>query len=210
MQVKVTPLSFNPVTKEFEASSNVSMPDLVEGRLRIRVGFLPMNEQQHEIIAELLRKSDCDIVNGSADPLLRITRDDEVARLAPGQSPKVHAIGSPLFLDIEIGPPHARQAGTQSIKEIGPALLPAGPETADEAPQPSADSASAGLDSPAATQAPAPPAGATPTPPADTSNVVDASTTAYVDEPDHAAAIDPTVDTLDFRDADPSKIASTE
>ena len=150
MQVKVTPLNFNPVTNEFEASSNVSYPQLAEGRLRIRIAFLPMNEQQHEMVAEILPKSQATIVNGSADPLLRITREDEAARLAPGQAPKVHAIGSPLFVDIEIGP-RAPSADA---------------EIAAEAPQLAAKSGSARLELPAATIAPATPTGATSAPPA--------------------------------------------
>jgi hypothetical protein len=188
MQVKVTPLNFNPATGQFEPSTAVNYVQLAQGRLRIRVGFLPMNEQQHELIAELLGESEARIVNGSADPLLRITREDEVARLAPGQAPKVHAIGSPLFLDIEIGPPQAVQAGrpadpgenSQGITEIGPRALPAGPDDADQ-DQLTAGSESAGPDVPAATTAPATPTDASPAPPAENSA---APTDEFVDKPD--------------------------
>lgn len=154
MQVKVTPLNFNEVTREFEASSNVSYPQLAEGRLRLRVAFLPMNEQQHEMLAKLLPESVARIVNGSADPLLRITREDEVARLQPGQAPKVHVIGSPLFVDIEIGPRALTSAPSGEA------------EAAAEAPQPAATAASAGPDTPAANTAPAPPTDAHTAPPA--------------------------------------------
>lgn len=100
MQVKASPL--NPVPGkpgEFAESSNVSMPQLAEGKMRIRVAFLPMNELQHAILADLLPNCSARIVEMAADGLITISRQDH-----PVLPPKEHKMGTPLWMDIEIGP----------------------------------------------------------------------------------------------------------
>jgi hypothetical protein len=124
MQVKVTPLNPNAVTGEFEASSNVSYPQLAEGKLRVRVAFLPTNEQQHDLVAKMLSVSEAKIVQVSADPLLKIERE-----VHPSLPPKVHMMGSPLWMDIEIGPRALALDASSGVEALSaapgaPAALP--------------------------------------------------------------------------------------
>jgi hypothetical protein len=164
MQVKVTPLNPNPVTGDFEASSNVSYPQLAEGKLRVRVAFLPMNEQQHELVAKMLAVSEAKIVQVSADPLLKIERE-----VHPSLPPKVHMMGSPLWMDIEIGP-RALPAGSPDEAADSSTAAAEGDSAGDTVDASSGDEAlSAGTDAPAALP-PATPSGDTPAPPAKTSS----------------------------------------
>ena len=99
MQVKVSPLNWNPITNEFEESGNVGIVGLSQGKMRLRVSFMPMNEAQYALVADMLPRSDVRIVDGNAEPLLKIERE-----VHPSLPPEVHMLGEPLWLDIEIGP----------------------------------------------------------------------------------------------------------
>ncbi|HEY6339334.1 MAG TPA: hypothetical protein VIW68_12645 [Candidatus Sulfotelmatobacter sp.] len=135
MQVKASPLNPDPKNEgQFVPSENIGFPALAGGTLRVRLNFLPMNDAQHDLVAELLqnlKQSDLRIVAGQVDSPLRFTRDDEVAALKPGQEPKIHSVATPLWIDIEIGPAPAKVSATPPAE---PAAKPASPDTPPSAP----------------------------------------------------------------------------